>query len=269
MRNFSYICKRFKLYTVMKYKEIIYIVNDLCKQFSDDTTLNEDHILFLLKKYRGALLQQYLKIKTNVPNSNYQTIKLTINETDKSSQNYEGAQMCSDEIVPAIISIGNPSVYCPGYYSNENKYTETVSLLTGQLNLISRERMRYVGHGPIKNQVYCSVGDTGNLYIKVHDSQINNLPQITNGIVYMTAIFEDVVLASELDGKDTDLLDKEFPLESRLVPDLIQATVKDILGASYRPKDDINDANDDLARLAYFLSKNVKSDLAKQLDGTE
>jgi hypothetical protein len=129
--------------------------------------------------------------------------------------------------------------------------------------------MRYVGHGSIQNQVYCSVGDTGNLYIKVHDSQINNLPQITNGIVYMTAIFEDVVLASELDGKDTDLLDKEFPLESRLVPDLIQATVKDILGASYRPKDDINDANDDLARLAYFLSKNVKSDLAKQLDGTE
>jgi hypothetical protein len=129
--------------------------------------------------------------------------------------------------------------------------------------------MRYVGHGPIQNQVYCSVGDAGNLYIKVHDSQINNLPQITNGIVYMTAIFEDVVLASELDGKDTDLLDKEFPLESRLVPDLIQATVKDILGASYRPKDDINDANDDLARLAYFLSKNVKSDLAKQLDGTE
>jgi hypothetical protein len=41
------------------------------------------------------------------------------------------------------------------------------------------------------------------------------------------------------------------------------------LGGAYRPKDGSNDANDDLASLAYFISKNVKSALAKQLDGNE
>jgi hypothetical protein len=55
----------------MTYREIIYMVNDLCKQLSDDTMLNEDHILFLLNKYRGTLLYQYTKQKMLVPHENY------------------------------------------------------------------------------------------------------------------------------------------------------------------------------------------------------
>lgn len=270
MRKFSYICRRFKLYinTIMKYKEIIYIVNDLCKQFSDDTTLNEDHILFLLKKYRGALLQQYLKVKTQIPLSNYQTIFLTPIAINNASTLYEGAQYNSEEIVPHLLSIGNPSVYCTGYFSNENKYADSNPRLIGQLNLISRERMRYVGHNnAMKNQVYCAIGADNKLYIKVHDSQLDNLTTF-EGSLQMTAVFEDCVAAHALDNTTTSLLEKEFPIESRLVPDLIAAVVKDILGAAYRPKDGSNDASDDLAQLAYFLAKNVKSDLAKQLDGT-
>jgi hypothetical protein len=50
---------------------------------------------------------------------------------------------------------------------------------------------------------------------------------------------------------------------------LLQAVLKDILGGAYRPKDGNNNANDDLASLAYFISKNAKSALAKQLDADD
>ena len=62
----------------MTYREVIYMVNDLCKQFSDDASYTEDHILFLINKYRGALLQQYLSVKKQVPHSNYQTIEIDL-----------------------------------------------------------------------------------------------------------------------------------------------------------------------------------------------
>ena len=62
----------------MKYKEIIYIVNDLCKQFSDDSTITEDHILFLLKKYRSLILQQYLDANKELTDANYQILCLDL-----------------------------------------------------------------------------------------------------------------------------------------------------------------------------------------------
>ena len=41
--------------------------------------------------------------------------------------------------------------------------------------------------------------------------------------------------------------------------------IKELLGASYRPEDSENNASDDLANLASFIQRNVKSSLAKQL----
>ena len=42
----------------MKVKELIYIVLDLVKIVSDDSTLTEEHVLFLLKKYRSFLIKK-------------------------------------------------------------------------------------------------------------------------------------------------------------------------------------------------------------------
>jgi hypothetical protein len=40
-------------------------------------------------------------------------------------------------------------------------------------------------------------------------------------------------------------MDREFPLESPLIPIMIELTVKELSGALYRPKDDINNSADD------------------------
>ena len=88
-----------------------------------------------------------------------------------------------------------------------------------------------------------------------------------------SGIFEDGAKAASLscDGDGTtacDPLDAEFPLEEAFIPNLIAAIVKDLLGAAYRPKDDANNANDDLSDLAAFIRRNIKSELAKQINGS-
>ena len=63
----------------MTYREIIYMCLDALKITSDDAIFNEDHILFLVNKYRNLLLQQkYSDIRNTVLESNYQTLCLNL-----------------------------------------------------------------------------------------------------------------------------------------------------------------------------------------------
>lgn len=249
----------------MTYREVIYMVNDLCKQFSDDASYTEDHILFLINKYRGALLQQYLSVKKQVPHSNYQTIiiGLNCNFPIKSST----VQFTSIKAIPYLLPIGNPSVYTQDYYEDA-----FFNQFVGPINLISRERLRYVGYrSRLKNQLYAAINpQTNKLELKVHQTLapiINDYIDQEQGNVQfeviLTGIFEDAWAVTQYQSGS---IDSEFPLESALLPNLLQAVLKDILGGAYRPKDGSNDANDDLASLAYFIQKNSKSALAKQLD---
>jgi hypothetical protein len=60
-------------------------------------------------------------------------------------------------------------------------------------------------------------------------------------------------------------MDVEFPLEADLIPQMIELIVKELLGVNYRPKDSANNAADDLADIAAFVRRNMKSDVAKQM----
>jgi hypothetical protein len=83
----------------------------------------------------------------------------------------------------------------------------------------------------------------------------------------MTAIFEDYIRAAEMANlsEALDVMEIEFPIEEGLASTVISMVVKDILGASLRPKDDHNNAKDDLSDIAQYIAKNVKSNLQKQI----
>ena len=88
----------------------------------------------------------------------------------------------------------------------------------------------------------------------------------------MTVTFEYPSAATELQCPDDngnivcDILDREFPIESALVPPMIDLVVKELLGAEYRPEDSNNDSSDDLSNLATFIQRNTKSSIAKALE---
>ena len=221
------------------YKELVYICLDELKLHSDDAVFTEDHVIFLLNKYRVFLLKQrYSDIKKQIPESNYQTICLDLIEVPAiSGEPCEGGSyLRSKEKVPFLMKIGNPKVYQVDYYQ-------------GEITYVSRERMRYVGYNKyLKNIIYASLGPDNYLYFKSFNPQYLYLEKAR-----MTGIFEDPQAASELQCSDEngnivcDVLDRTFPIEDALIPPMIELVVKELLGAEYRPADETNDAKDNLS----------------------
>ena len=221
------------------YKELTYMVLDELKLYSDDALYTEEHIMFLLGKYRTFLIKQrYSDVKKQIPESNYQTICLDLIEIPAiSGEPCEGGSyLRSKEKIPFLMKIGNPKVYPVDYYQ-------------GEITYVSRERMRYVGYNKyLKNIIYASIGPDNYLYFKSFNPQYLYLEKAR-----MTGIFEDSQAASELQCPDEngdtvcDILDREFPIEDSLVPQLVQLVVQELYNHSRSEEDDENNAKDDLS----------------------
>lgn len=215
------------------YKEVVYMILDELKLFSDDAVYTEDHIVYMASKCRSYILkQQYSSVKRAIPESDYQELCIDLEEVPAiDGEPCEGGYyLRSTKPIPYIMPIGNPSVYPLDFYQ-------------GDIAFIPRERMKYVGHNKyLKNIIYCSIAPNGYLYFKSANPQFLYLEKVK-----VNAIFEDPDKASELQCNTTaceDILDKEFPLEDSFIPMLIQMCVKEIAGVEYHPTDEINDAAD-------------------------
>lgn len=231
-----------------KYSELIYMVLDELKGMSDDFTYTEDHVAFLLDKYRGLLLKQrYSDIKKQIPESNYQTLCLELIQVPAiSGEPCEGGTyLRSKNKIPFIMYLGTPKVYPIDYYQ-------------GEITYINRDRMKYVGHNKyLKNIIYCSIGPDGYLYFKSSNPQYLYLER-----VHFTGIFQSPKEAAELSCCSSDstnnscsILDDTFPIEDALVPPLIELVVKELGNAEYRPADNLNNAKDELEGLSIKANK--------------
>ena len=246
-------------YNSMTYREIAYMCLDQLKVASDDSYYTIDHILFLISKIRALLLKQtYSNIKKEIPQSNYQTICLDLIQVPAiTGEPCEGGTyLRSKEKVPSTMTIGTNIVYPIDFYQGTH------------ITYVSRERMRYVGTNKwLKNIIYTSKGPDGYLYFKSSNPQFLYLEKVR-----MTGIFEDPDKAAELEcnsnnNLECDVLDREFPLEEGLVASVIELVIKYLSGAVYRPKDQENDANDDLSDLVAFIRRNMKSEFQKSIEG--
>lgn len=215
------------------------MVLDELKLYSDDASYTEEHVMFLLGKYRTFLLKQrYSDVKKQIPESNYQTICLDLIEVPAiSGEPCEGGSyLRSKGKIPFLMKIGNPKIYPVDYYQ-------------GEITYVSRERMRYVGYNKyLKNIIYASIGPDNYLYFKSFNPQYLYLEKAR-----MTGIFEDPQAASELQCPNEngntvcDILDREFPIEDSLVPQLVQLVVQELYNHSRSEEDDENNAKDDLS----------------------
>lgn len=214
------------------------MVLDELKLSSDDAQFTEDHVMFLLTKYRSFILKQrYSDIKKQIPESNYQTVCLDLIEVPAiSGEPCEGGSyLRSKQKIPFLMQIGTPRVYPIDYYQ-------------GEITYVSRDRMRYIGYNKfLQNIIYCSIGPDNYLYFKSFNPQYLYLEKVK-----FTGIFQDSMQASDLQCPDAngeticDLVDRTFPIEDALVPPLIELVVKELAGPVYKPDDEENNAKDDL-----------------------
>jgi hypothetical protein len=221
-------------------REIVYLILDELKLSADDSFFTEEHIMFLISKYRGLLLKQnYKDVKKEIPESNYQTLCLDLIQVPAiTGEECEGGTyLRSKEKIPFLIPIATPSIYTEDYYQ-------------GDITYVSRERMKYVGYNRwLPNIIYASIGPDNYLYLKSFNPQYLYLEKAR-----LTGIFEDPDKASEFEcdrsEDNCDVLDREFHLEEALIPQLVQLVVKELSRPEYLPEDKVNNADDDLAGIA-------------------
>lgn len=242
MVNNYYICKRFLINIIMTLREIVYLISDELKLMSDDSYFNEDHIKFLVNKYRVFLLnQQYSKdVRKAIPESNYQTIKLNLKQVSSvedcpCSEYY----LKSEEEIPHTLPFSMNKAY-----STINDY---------RITFVSKERFKYTSFNRwTKNIIYATNID-GHIYLTSNNPQFFYLEELN-----FKGIFEDVEKVSSLNEDYCDILDIEYPLEEGLVPLLIQSVVQELSPKTITPEDSYNNASDDKSNLANYIARNQK-----------
>jgi len=233
------------------------MVLDELKLISDDSHFKEEHVLFLLDKYRIFLLKQkYSDVRKEIPESNYQTLCVDLEQADAiNGLPCEGPDyMKSIKKLPNILPIGRQKISSVDYFQGNFAYT-------------NNERFKYVGNNRyLKNQIYGTIAPDKHLYLRSNNPQLYYLEKVK-----VTGIFEDSLQAADLQcpGEDAvcDIMDMNFPMEEALVPPLIELIVKELGAQKYQAEDSENNATDDLSNIASYLRQQLangrRSDLYK------
>lgn len=135
--------------------------------------------------------------------------------------------------IPRVLPVGLPELHAPGYWD-------------GHMALVSRQRMRHVGHDRYRRSViYGSVAPDGRLYLAGADPAMLHLREAR-----LSAIFEDPAEADAWacgGAPPCDPLDAPLRAEEAHVPLIIQSVVRELSMAAYRPQDPANDSADALS----------------------
>lgn len=246
------------------YREVIYMCLDLIKGMSDDFSFTDEHIAYLIDKYRALLLKQRYgnDPKKHVPYSNYQTL-----EVDFTPVNPQAKYLKSNTQIPYMLQVGIPRIIA----NNEDYYDYTCEFT-------SRERLPFVGYNKYTSKIlYCAINEE-NRVIFPNKEHYWSYPTVEPPeILYfgptrfkIVGIFEnprevedEISFNENIDGHE---FDRNIPIEEGLITTLIDMVVKELAGSMYIPEDDINNNKDDKSDINSFVRSNIKSNLAKQMD---
>lgn len=229
------------------YREMVFMILDELKMVSDDNHFQPEHVLFLLDKYRALVLsQKYKDIRKEIPESNYQTLCLTLERVHAiDGLPCEGEDyMRSVEEIPHMMLLGHRKVSSRDFFQGNFEY-------------VNNERFKYTGNNKyLKHQIYSTIAPDSHLYLKGNSPQLYYLETVK-----LTGIYEDSVKAAELECSNTkeicDVMDMNYPVEEDLIPIIIESIVKELGAQKYQTEDKKNDASDDLANLAAYIKNQL------------
>lgn len=247
------------------YREAVYMVLDFLKLSSDDSYYTEDHVKFLLNKYRAYVLKSKFEATPKTPanypsDTNAQTLDLTLEHVN----GIDGLE-CTGEYLRSVEEIPVPLFWgCLKIWAG---------LLFGDNIIITMPaRLKYVGTGKLGSLFnYATIGPDNHLYMKSGNPQLYYLEKAA-----VKGIFEDPEKVYEIENAQAvasgespvcDILDRDFPLEDNLLALCMQYVVKELNGGIYKPRDSENNAADDLSELANFIRSYTKSPLQRQIYG--
>lgn len=215
------------------YRELVYMVMDKLKQNTDDTYFTEDHIIFLLDKYRNFLIKQDNSADAEFSEANYQTLCIPLIEVPAiiGEECESRTFLRSKDKLPSLIGKGITVIHPEDYFGSIH------------IVYIDKDRFRYVGENKyLKNIIYATTFG-GYLYMRSENPQFLYLQK-----VMMTGIFENAAEAAKLACEPTcDSLDSTFSIADDKVPQLLEFVYNELKATVVEPEDKDNNAQDDKA----------------------
>lgn len=240
------------------YREIVYFCMDRLKVSADDSYYNEEHFLYLIKKYRASIIQQLIDAGKELSDIYYQTLCTDLEFTYAiDGLPCEGVFLRSKNKIPDYYGV--LKIYSGNYYKNV-------------IIVVSKERMKYVGHNKwLQNIIYASIDPDNYLYLTSANPQFKYLQNVT-----ISGIFQDPEEAEELaccsgeNSSTCDVLDRSFPLEEAYVPQVIDLVVQAFSSSVLSPEDKTNDANDEFSDIGTNAARAAAQKAAyKSIRGTD
>lgn len=231
--------------TMSTFREMIYMCLDRLKMQGDDAYFNEDHVKFLLKKYRASVIKEIIEKKkfealfmSEIYN---QELCVDLEQTYAiDGLPCEGIYLKSTEKIPAILY--GLQVYPESYFK-------------ATITLVNKDRMKYVGHNKwLKNIIYATIAPDRYLYLTSANPQFMYMEKIK-----LSAIFDDPEEAYEMQccncDSECDPLDASFGIEEAYTPYIMDSVVQALTSAQYQPEDKKNNASDDFADIGLNSAK--------------
>ena len=132
--------------------------------------------------------------------------------------------------------------------------------------------MRYVNYNKfLRNIIFAAIGPDNRVYLKSSNPVFENLTRIK-----ISGVFDDYMEAASMscdengESDSCDTMEREFPIDTYLVPELVDRVLRELLGAQLRGQDKRNDANDSLSDIANYINRHLKrSDLKDSINGEQ
>lgn len=215
------------------YRELVYMVMDKLKQNTDDTYFTEDHIIFLLDKYRNFLIAQDKSSDSELSEANYQTLCIPLVEVPPIiGEPCEGKLLLrSKDRLPLLLGKGITTVQPEDYFNSVH------------IVFTDKNRFKYTGENKyLKNIIYVTLYDRY-LWLKSENPQFLYLQKVR-----MTGIFENAAEAAKYACEpNCDNLDSTFPIADDKIPQLLEFVYKELQAPVVEPEDKDNNAQDDKA----------------------
>ena len=257
-----------------KYSELVYMITDLLKLFSDDSVYTEDHIIYLLDTTRAYLLEQKYgnDSRKEMSRDNLQTIEITFEE----SEPIENLDQCFNQDFQYKSKCKIPSLMRRNWLSVKLKNFNYV------LQYVSPERFEYVGFDRYGiKMAYCTIGYDGYVYIKtpivINEEGEKEHLKLTETKLLITALFgspREVVNfrcgekqckpEEQCPADECSILNKDFPIENELIQQLIEIITTKLAAAIYKPADPQNNSTDDMASIQAFIRQAMKDKFVKE-----
>lgn len=221
------------------YSEMIYMVRDLLKISSDDSYITSQHILFMLEKFRAYVLKsKYEDDEASVPDTNKSEITVEL-ELVSDNLGYSGIPLLrSKEKLPSDMIF--------------DYITVRTNKLTGNPNIVyvPFSRFPYIGNNKyLKNIIYWTIDDEDYILVKSCNPLFEYLREFK-----IEGVFESPMKVAEREcsckGLEVNYDDVDFCLEDDLVQLVVQYVMNTFQNSIYKPQDEDNNTNDDLAGIA-------------------